>query len=127
MHFKRLGLLVVDEEQRFGVTHKERIKQMRLSVDVLTLSATPIPRTLQLAVGGMRDMSIITTPPMDRRAIRTVVSQFDPGLVKEAITRELERGGASVLLYNRSTAFTSAPSASRSSCRARAWPSGTGR
>ncbi len=84
LHFKRLGLLVVDEEQRFGVTHKERIKQMRMSVDVLTLSATPIPRTLQLAVGGMRDMSIITTPPVDRRAFRTVVSQYDPGMVKEA-------------------------------------------
>ncbi len=101
VHFKRLGLLVVDEEQRFGVTHKERIKQMRLSVDVLTLSATPIPRTLQLAVGGMRDMSIITTPPVDRRAIRTVVSQYDPGLVKEAISRELERGGQVFYVYNR--------------------------
>jgi transcription-repair coupling factor (superfamily II helicase) len=101
VHFKRLGLLVVDEEQRFGVTHKERIKQMRMSVDVLTLSATPIPRTLQLAVGGMRDMSIITTPPVDRRAIRTVVSQYDPGMVKEAISRELERGGQVFYVYNR--------------------------
>jgi transcription-repair coupling factor (superfamily II helicase) len=101
VHFKRLGLLVVDEEQRFGVTHKERIKQMRMSVDVLTLSATPIPRTLQLAVGGLRDMSIITTPPVDRRAIRTVVSQFDPNLVKEAILRELERGGQVFYVYNR--------------------------
>ena len=101
VHFKRLGLLVVDEEQRFGVTHKERIKQMRMSVDVLTLSATPIPRTLQLAVGGLRDMSIITTPPVDRRAIRTVVSQFDPGLVKEAIERELGRGGQVFYVYNR--------------------------
>ncbi|HWZ89407.1 MAG TPA: transcription-repair coupling factor [Polyangiaceae bacterium] len=101
VHFKRLGLLVVDEEQRFGVTHKERIKQMRMSVDVLTLSATPIPRTLQLAVGGLRDMSIITTPPVDRRAIRTVVSQFDPGLVKEAILRELARGGQVFYVYNR--------------------------
>jgi transcription-repair coupling factor (superfamily II helicase) len=101
VHFKRLGLLVVDEEQRFGVTHKERIKQMRMSVDVLTLSATPIPRTLQLAVGGLRDMSIITTPPVDRRAIRTVVSQFDPGLVKEAILRELGRGGQVFYVYNR--------------------------
>ncbi|MEP7050962.1 MAG: DEAD/DEAH box helicase, partial [Pseudomonadota bacterium] len=101
VHFKRLGLLVVDEEQRFGVTHKERIKQMRMSVDVLTLSATPIPRTLQLAVGGLRDMSIITTPPVDRRAIRTVVSQFDPGLVKEAILRELDRGGQVFYVYNR--------------------------
>jgi transcription-repair coupling factor (superfamily II helicase) len=101
VHFKRLGLLVVDEEQRFGVTHKERIKQMRMSVDVLTLSATPIPRTLQLAVGGLRDMSIITTPPVDRRAIRTVVSQFDPGLIKEAIERELGRGGQVFYVYNR--------------------------
>ena len=101
VHFKRLGLLVVDEEQRFGVTHKERIKQMRMSVDVLTLSATPIPRTLQLAIGGMRDMSIITTPPVDRRAIRTVVSQFDPGLIKEAISRELDRGGQVFYVYNR--------------------------
>jgi len=101
VHFKRLGLLVVDEEQRFGVTHKERIKQMRMSVDVLTLSATPIPRTLQLAIGGMRDMSIITTPPVDRRAIRTVVSQFDPGMVKEAISRELDRGGQVFYVYNR--------------------------
>ena len=101
VHFKRLGLLVVDEEQRFGVTHKERIKQMRMSVDVLTLSATPIPRTLQLAVGGMRDMSIITTAPVDRRAIRTVVSQYDPGMIKEAISRELERGGQVFYVYNR--------------------------
>ncbi|HEY0464360.1 MAG TPA: transcription-repair coupling factor [Polyangiaceae bacterium] len=101
VHFKRLGLLVVDEEQRFGVTHKERIKQMRMSVDVLTLSATPIPRTLQLAIGGMRDMSIITTAPMDRRAIRTVVSQYDPGMVKEAISRELDRGGQVFYVYNR--------------------------
>ena len=101
VHFKRLGLLVVDEEQRFGVTHKERIKQMRMSVDVLTLSATPIPRTLQLAVGGLRDMSIITTAPVDRRAIRTVVSQFDPTLIKEAISRELERGGQVFYVYNR--------------------------
>jgi len=101
VHFKRLGLLVVDEEQRFGVTHKERIKQIRMSVDVLTLSATPIPRTLQLAVGGMRDMSIITTPPVDRRAIRTVVSQYDPGMIKEAISRELDRGGQVFYVYNR--------------------------
>jgi len=101
VHFKRLGLLVVDEEQRFGVTHKERIKQMRMSVDVLTLSATPIPRTLQLAIGGMRDMSIITTAPVDRRAIRTVVSQFDPGMIKEAISRELDRGGQVFYVYNR--------------------------
>ncbi len=77
VHFKNLGLLVVDEEQRFGVTHKERIKRLRSEVDVLTLTATPIPRTLQLAVGGLRDLSLITTPPVDRRAVRTLVTRCD--------------------------------------------------
>jgi transcription-repair coupling factor (superfamily II helicase) len=101
VHFKQLGLLVVDEEQRFGVGHKERIKQLRASVDVLTLSATPIPRTLQLAVGGLRDMSIIATPPVDRRTIRTITSQFDPTLVREAVEQELARGGQVFYVYNR--------------------------
>jgi transcription-repair coupling factor (superfamily II helicase) len=101
VHFKNLGLLVVDEEQRFGVTHKERIKQLRASVDVLTLSATPIPRTLQLAVGGLRDMSIIATPPVDRRTIRTITSQFDPTLVREAVEQEIARGGQIFYVYNR--------------------------
>src|SRR5205807_4500532 len=77
IHFKDLGLLVVDEEQRFGVTHKEAIKQIRTQVDVLTLTATPIPRTLQMAVSGLRDLSLITTPPIDRRAVRTLVTRFD--------------------------------------------------
>jgi len=101
VHYKHLGLLVVDEEQRFGVTHKERIKQLRASIDVLTLSATPIPRTLQLAVGGLRDMSIIATPPVDRRTIRTITSQFDPTLVKDAVVQELARGGQVFYVYNR--------------------------
>ena len=101
VHFKNLGLLVVDEEQRFGVTHKERIKQLKTSVDVLTLSATPIPRTLQLAIGGLRDMSIITTPPVDRRAIRTVTARFDDDVIREAIERELSRGGQVFYVYNR--------------------------
>jgi transcription-repair coupling factor (superfamily II helicase) len=101
VHFKTLGLLVVDEEQRFGVSHKERIKQLRSSVDVLTLSATPIPRTLQLAVGGLRDMSIIATAPADRRTIRTITSQFDPTLVREAVEQELARGGQIFYVYNR--------------------------
>jgi len=101
VHFKNLGLLVVDEEQRFGVTHKERIKQLKTAVDVLTLSATPIPRTLQQAVGGLRDMSLISTAPVDRRAIRTIVSQFDDLLVREAILRELSRGGQVFYVYNR--------------------------
>jgi transcription-repair coupling factor (superfamily II helicase) len=101
VHFKNLGLLIVDEEQRFGVTHKERIKQLKTSVDVLTLSATPIPRTLQQAVGGLRDMSLISTAPVDRRAIRTVVSQFDEILLREAVLRELSRGGQVFYVYNR--------------------------
>ncbi|MDP1571743.1 MAG: transcription-repair coupling factor, partial [Vicinamibacterales bacterium] len=101
VQFRDLGLLIVDEEQRFGVTHKERIKQLRASVDVLTLSATPIPRTLQMAVGGMRDMSLITTPPLDRRAIRTITSRYDEQVIREAIERELSRGGQVFYVYNR--------------------------
>ncbi len=101
VHYKNLGLLVVDEEQRFGVTHKERIKQLRSNVDVLTLSATPIPRTLQLAIGGLRDLSTISTPPVDRRAIRTITSQFDPNLIANAIDQELARGGQVFYVYNR--------------------------
>jgi transcription-repair coupling factor (superfamily II helicase) len=101
VHFADLGLLVVDEEQRFGVGHKERIKQLRSQVDVLTLSATPIPRTLQLAVGGLRDLSLITTAPVDRRAVRTLVSRWDDQVVREAIQRELSRGGQAFFVYNR--------------------------
>jgi transcription-repair coupling factor (superfamily II helicase) len=101
VHFKDLGLLVVDEEQRFGVAHKERIKQLRTQLDVLTLSATPIPRTLQMAVSGLRDLSIISTPPADRRAVRTIVSKEDPQIVKEAVLRELARGGQVFYVYNR--------------------------
>jgi transcription-repair coupling factor (superfamily II helicase) len=101
VHFANLGLLVVDEEQRFGVTHKERIKKLRTNVDVLTLSATPIPRTLQLAVGGLRSMSLITTAPQDRRAVRTFVCRWDDYLIKEAIERELSRGGQVFFVYNR--------------------------
>jgi len=101
IHFKDLALLVVDEEQRFGVTHKERVKKLRSEVDVLTLTATPIPRTLQLAVGGLRDLSLITTPPTDRRAVRTYVSRWDDHVVTEAIQRELARGGQTFFVYNR--------------------------
>jgi transcription-repair coupling factor (superfamily II helicase) len=101
VHFKNLGLLVIDEEQRFGVTHKERLKQLKTNVDVLTLTATPIPRTLQLAVGGLRNMSVITTPPVDRRAIRTITSQPDEALVREAILREMARGGQIFYVFNR--------------------------
>ncbi len=101
VHFRDLGLLVVDEEQRFGVAHKERIKQLRAQVDVLTLSATPIPRTLQMAVSGLRDLSLITTPPVDRRAIRTIVTRFDEQVIREAVMRELSRGGQVFYVYNR--------------------------
>jgi transcription-repair coupling factor (superfamily II helicase) len=101
VHFKDLGLLIVDEEQRFGVAHKERIKQLRAMLDVLTLSATPIPRTLQMAVTGLRDLSLITTPPVDRRAVRTIVSRSDVQLQKEAVLREMARGGQTFFVYNR--------------------------
>jgi transcription-repair coupling factor (superfamily II helicase) len=101
VHFKMLGLLVVDEEQRFGVTHKERIKQLKTSVDVLTLSATPIPRTMQMAVSGLRDVSIINTPPVDRRAIRTIITRQDDKVIREAVRRELSRGGQIFYVYNR--------------------------
>ncbi len=101
VHWKDLGLLVIDEEQRFGVAHKERMKQLRVQVDALTLSATPIPRTLQMAVGGLRDLSLITTPPTDRRAVRTIVSSFDEQVIREAVEREIARGGQVFYVYNR--------------------------
>ena len=93
--FKDLGLLVVDEEQHFGVAHKEKLKQLRAEVHVLTLTATPIPRTLQLALTGVRDLSVIASPPVDRLAVRTFVSPFDPLVVREALLRERYRGGQS--------------------------------
>jgi transcription-repair coupling factor (superfamily II helicase) len=93
VRFKHLGLLVIDEEQRFGVAHKERLKRVRTQIDVLTLTATPIPRTLHLAMSGLRDLSIIATPPADRRSIRTFVSQVDDGVLREGIRRELGRNG----------------------------------
>ena len=99
--FKDLGLLVVDEEQRFGVAHKEKIKKLKKTVDVLTLTATPIPRTLQMAFTGIRDLSVIETPPVDRLAIRTQVCKFDEGLIREAILREIRRGGQVFFLHNR--------------------------
>ena len=99
--FKDLGLIVIDEEQRFGVSHKEHLKKMRREVDVLTLSATPIPRTLYMALGGIRDMSTMETPPEERLPIKTYVSEFDERLVREAITREIERGGQVYFVHNR--------------------------
>jgi transcription-repair coupling factor (superfamily II helicase) len=99
--FTDLGLLIVDEEQRFGVRHKERIKQMRKQVDVLTMSATPIPRTLHMSLVGLRDMSVIETPPKDRIAIQTVVASWDEKLIRSAIEQELDRGGQVYFVHNR--------------------------
>lgn len=99
--FKDLGLLIVDEEQRFGVKDKERLKQYRASVDIMTLTATPIPRTLHLSMLGIRDLSIIDTPPVDRQAIKTVVARDTDDLLRDAITRELERGGQVFFVHNR--------------------------
>ena len=99
--FKDLGLLIVDEEQRFGVSHKERLKQFRAVVDIMTLTATPIPRTLYMSLMGIRDLSIIDTPPVDRLAIKTYVSRFSDELVREAVLRELRRGGQVFFVHNR--------------------------
>ncbi len=99
--FRDLGLLVVDEEQRFGVRHKERIKQLQHNVDVLTMSATPIPRTLHMSLAGLRDMSVIETPPKDRLAIHTVVAHFGNELIKTAIEQEIARGGQVYFIHNR--------------------------
>jgi transcription-repair coupling factor (superfamily II helicase) len=99
--YRDLGLLVVDEEHRFGVAHKERIKQLKKTVDVITLTATPIPRTLQMAFTGLRDLSVINTPPADRLAIRTQVCRFDESLIREVILREVRRGGQVFFVHNR--------------------------
>ena len=101
IRFADLGLVIVDEEQRFGVAHKERLKRMRSEVDVLTLTATPIPRTLHMAMAGVRDMSTIMTPPEERLPIRTYVSEFSDSLIREAILRELDRQGQAYFVHNR--------------------------
>ncbi|HYN46648.1 MAG TPA: TRCF domain-containing protein, partial [Allosphingosinicella sp.] len=99
--FKQLGLVIIDEEQRFGVTHKERLKALRADVHVLTLTATPIPRTLQMAMSGLRELSVIQTPPVDRLAVRTYVMPWDPVVVREALLREHYRGGQSFFVVPR--------------------------
>ena len=101
VEFKNLGLLIIDEEQRFGVTHKEKIKQLKKDVDVLTLTATPIPRTLHMSLIGIRDMSVLEEPPIDRMPIQTYVMEYDEETVREAISRELRRGGQVYYVYNR--------------------------
>ncbi len=99
--FRDLGLLVVDEEQRFGVAHKERIKQIRRKVDALTMTATPIPRTLNMSLVGIRDMSIIETPPKDRLSIQTNVVTFDAPVIERAIRNEVAREGQVYFVHNR--------------------------
>jgi transcription-repair coupling factor (superfamily II helicase) len=99
--FKKLGLLVVDEEHRFGVAHKERMKQLRAAVDVLSMTATPIPRTLYMSLSGVRDMSVIETAPLDRLPVETVIRRFSRGVIKEALERELDRGGQVFFVHNR--------------------------
>lgn len=101
VRFRELGLLVVDEEQRFGVAHKERLKKFRATVDIMTLTATPIPRTLYMSMMGVRDLSIIDTPPVDRLAIKTFVARFNEELIREAVMRELRRGGQVFFVHNR--------------------------
>ncbi len=101
VRFNDLGLLIVDEEQRFGVAHKEKLKQLRAEVDILTLTATPIPRTLHMSLSGLRDLSVIDTAPVDRLAIRTYVTRFDENLIRQAILRELRRGGQVYFVHNR--------------------------
>ncbi|UPG91694.1 transcription-repair coupling factor [Luteibacter aegosomaticola] len=100
IRFKNLGLVIVDEEQRFGVRQKEQLKKLRAEVDLLTLTATPIPRTLNMAMSGLRDLSIIATPPAHRTAVRTLISTWQPALIREAIQRELARGGQVYFLHN---------------------------
>src|SRR5207237_5067477 len=101
VHFKDLGLVIIDEEQRFGVEHKERLKRLRQMVDVLTMTATPIPRTLHLALLGIRDISNLETPPADRLAIETRIARFDPQLIRYAILRELNRDGQVYFVHTR--------------------------
>ena len=115
--FKNLGLLIVDEEQHFGVGHKERLKQLRAEVHVLTLTATPIPRTLQLALTGVRELSIIASPPVDRLAVRTFVSPFDPVVMREALLREHYRGGQSFYVCRASPISPKRRSSSPRMCR----------
>ena len=101
VHFKDLGLVIIDEEQRFGVKHKEKLKETFIGVDMLTLSATPIPRTLSMAMSGLRDMSTIEEPPFERRPVETYVLEHDAGIIAQALRRELDRGGQAYYIHNR--------------------------
>ncbi len=132
MAFADLGLLIVDEEQRFGVSHKERLKQFRASVDVLTMTATPIPRTLEMALTGIREMSTIDTPPEDRQPVLTYVGSYDEGLALGAVRRELLREGQVFWVHNRVATIERQAAwlqerAARGPDRRRARPDGRGR
>ena len=105
LNFKKLGLLIIDEEHRFGVTQKEKIKSIKGDVHILTLTATPIPRTLNMALSGIRDLSLMASPPKNRVAIKTFVSQYSDEIVQEAVRRELERGGKYILSIMRLKLF----------------------
>ncbi len=130
--FKDLGLLIIDEEQRFGVKDKERLKSFRAVVDVMTLTATPIPRTLYMSMMGIRDLSIIDTPPVDRLAVKTFVSRFSEELIREAVMRELRRGGQVFFVHNRVQTIAKraellASDRAGGQDRRRAWPDGRAR
>ena len=125
--FKDLGLLIVDEEHRFGVRHKERIKAMRANVDILTLTATPIPRTLNMAMSGMRDLSIIATPPARRLAVKTFVREYDSMVVREAILREILREDRFIISTMMWKTFRKPPNGWQNWCQKRGSPSVTGR
>lgn len=105
--FKDLGLLVIDEEQRFGVAHKEKIKMLKANVDVIAMTATPIPRTLQMSLGGVRDLSLIETPPEDRLPVQTYVLEYEPEMVRDAILKEIQRGGQAFYVHNRVRSISS--------------------
>ena len=125
--FKDLGLLIIDEEHRFGVRHKERLKKLKVSVDVMTLTATPIPRTLHMALAGIRDLSNIETPPQDRRAIETYVTSYDQFTIREAIYRELNRGGQVSACTITFKPFTRWRSSFPAWCRKHEFPWATGK
>ena len=132
VRFKDLGLVIIDEEHRFGVRQKEALKELRSDIHLLTLTATPIPRTLQLSLTGVRDLSVIGTPPVDRLAIRTYVSEFDTVTIREALLREKYRGGQSFFFVPRQTDLPGDRAlADREHARAvlyrGAWPAGGGR
>src|SRR5205809_3620420 len=118
--FKDLGLLIVDEEHRFGVRHKERLKALKLSVDVLTLTATPIPRTLHLSLAGLRDLTLLETPPKDRSPVLTFIEPWDDALIEEAIAREIDRDGQVYFVHNRVETFDTLAERARTLAHARA-------